>query len=152
MDELKIVIAEPFKRRSKARLTPTEFTMALTLELKWLTPDESRQVIDEGLKAGLLKEEKGKIAPAFDYRSVTAPPGFRPGLDILRKKTLLERILDLLAGSGLCEPDAQAQIKEKQEYLFDCVTPEVAGLIIAKERGLNVKPYIDEAFAELVKK
>ncbi len=152
MDELKIVIAEPFRRRSKARLTPTEFTMALTLELKWLTPEESRAVIGEGLEAGLLKEEKGKLAPAFDYRSVTVPPGFRPGIDVLKKKSLLERIVDLLAGSGLSEPDAQTLIEEKQAYLAGYVTPEVAGLIVAKERGLDVKPYIDEAFTQLVKK
>ena len=79
MDELKIVIAEPFKRRGKARLTPAEFTFALTLELKWLTPEESRQVIDEGLKAGLLKEEKDRIVPAFDYRNVIVPAGYKPG-------------------------------------------------------------------------
>jgi hypothetical protein len=151
MDELKIVIAEPFKIRGKARLTPAEFTFALTLELKWLTPEESRQVVDEGLKAGLLKEEKGKIAPAFDYRNVAMPPGFRPGFDIFKNKSLLEQVVDLLAGSGISEAEAQDLIKRKAEHLFGCVTPEVAGLIVAKERGLDVQPYIDEAFAEIVK-
>jgi hypothetical protein len=151
MDELKIVIAEPFKRRGKARLTPAEFTFALTLELKWLTPEESRQVIDEGLKAGLLKEEKGRIVPAFDYRSVVAPAGYKPGVDIFSKKTLLDRIVGLLAGSGVSEAEAMELIKRKQEYLCDLVTPGVAGLIIAKEKGLDVMPLIYEAFAQLVK-
>jgi hypothetical protein len=152
MDELKIVIAEPFKSRGKARLTPTEFTFALTLELKWLTPEESRQVIDEGLRAGLLKQEKDRIVPAFDYRSIVAPAGYRPGVDIFSKKTLPERILELLVGSGMSVADARELIKRKQEYLCDLVTPVVAGLIIAKERGLDVLPYMDEAFAELKKK
>jgi hypothetical protein len=152
MDELKIVIAEPFKRRGKARLTPAEFTFSLTLELKWLTPDEGRQVIAEGLKAGLLKEEKDRIVPAFDYRSVAAPAGFKPGVDIFGKKPLQERILGLLAGSGLSDAEARELIKKKQEYLCDLVTPEVAGLIVAKERGLDVSPYIDETFAGLGKK
>lgn len=152
MDELKIVISEPFKRRGKARLTPAEFTFALTLELKWLTPEESRQVIEEGLKAGLLKEEKDRIVPAFDYRSVVAPAGFKPGVDIFCKKALLDRIIDLLAGSGMSDAEAQKLIKSKQEYLCDLVTPAVAGLIVARERGLDVSPYIDEAFAELEKK
>ena len=152
MDELKIVIAEPFKRRGKARLTPAEFTFALTLELKWLTPDESRQVIDEGLKAGLLREDKDRIVPAFDYRSVVAPAGFKPGADIFCKKALIEQIVGLLAESGMSETDAQELIKRKQEYLCDMVTPEVAGLIIAKERGLDAGPLIDEVFAQLKKK
>ena len=152
MDELKAVIAEPFKIRGKARLTPAEFTFTLTLELKWLTPEESRQAIDEGLKAGLLKDEKGKIAPAFDYRNVAVPPGFRPGFDLFKKKPLLERIIDLLASAGMSDADAHELIRQKQEHLLDCVTPEVAGLVVAKERGLDVTPYIDEAFAEIVKK
>jgi len=152
MDELKVVIAEPFRIRGKARLTPAEFTFTLTLELKWLTPEESRQVIDEGLKSGLLKEEKGKIAPAFDYRNVAVPPGFRPGFDLFRKKSLLERVVDLLAGSGMSETEAQELISKKQEHLSGYVTPEVAGLIVGKERGLDVQPYIDEAFAGLIKK
>jgi hypothetical protein len=152
MDELKIVIAEPFKRRGKARLTPAEFTFALTLELKWLTPDESRQVIDEGLKAGLLREEKDRIVPAFDYRSVIVPAGYKPGIDILRKKTLPERIVGLLAESGMSDMEARELIKCKQEYLCDLVTPEVAGLILAKERGLDAGPLIDEVFAQLKKK
>ena len=151
MEELKIVIAEPFRRRGKARLTPTEFTFALTLELKWLTPEESRQVIDEGLKQGLLKDEKGKIAPAFDYRSVAVPPGYRPGFDLFKKKTLMERVVDLLTRAGMSDDEARELIRQKQEHLFDCVTAEVAGLIVAKERGLDVTPYIDEAFAGIVK-
>jgi hypothetical protein len=152
MDELKIVIAEPFKRRGKARLTPAEFTFALTLELKWLTPEESRQIIDEGLKAGLLREEKDRIVPAFDYRSVVTPAGYKPGVDIFCKKTLLERIIGLLTGSGMSDAEAGELIKGKQEYLCDLVTPEVAGLIIAKERGLDAGPLIDEVFAQLKKK
>ena len=151
MDELKIVIAEPFKRRGKARLTPAEFTFALTLELKWLTPEESRQVINEGLKAGLLREEKDRIVPAFDYRSVVVPAGYKPGVDIFCKKTLLERIVALLAGSGNSETEARELIKRKQEYLCDLVTPEVAGLVIAKEQGLDAGPLIDEVFAHLKK-
>jgi hypothetical protein len=147
MDELKIIIAEPFRRRGKARLTAAEFTFALTLELKWLTPEESRQVIAEGLKAGLLKDEKGKIAPAFDYRSVIVPPGFSPGFDLFKKKSLRERIVDLLAGSGTSDAEARELIRQKQEHLSGLVTPEVAGLIVAKERGLDVLPYVDEAFA-----
>jgi hypothetical protein len=152
MDELKIVIAEPFKRRGKARLTQAEFTFALTLELKWLTPEESRQVIDEGLKAGLLLEEKDRIVPAFDYRSVVIPAGYKPGVDIFCKKTLIERTIGLLTGSGMSDSEAGELIKSKREYLCDLVTPEVAGLIIAKERGLGTVSLIDEVFAQLKKK
>ena len=152
MDELKIAIAEPFRRRGMARLTHAEFIFTLTLELKWLTPEESRRLIEEGLKAGLLKEDRGKIAPAFDYRSVITPAGYRPGIDIFGRKTLLDRIVGLLASTGISEEEALRQIEQKQKYLCDLVTPEVAGLIIAKEKGLGTGNLIDEAFAGLVRK
>jgi hypothetical protein len=152
MDELKIAIAEPFRRRGKARLTPAEFTFALTLELKWLTPDESRMLIEEGLKAGLLRDEKGKIAPTFDYRSIAVPAGYRPGVDIFGKKTLLDRIVGLLASTGISEAEALELIRQKQTYLCDLVTPEAAGLILAKEKGLDTGNYIDEALAEILGK
>ena len=38
----------------------------------------------------------------------------------------------------MSEAEARELIKSKQEYLCDLVTPEVAGLILAKERGLDV--------------
>jgi hypothetical protein len=151
MDELKIIIAQPFKARNKARLTPSEFSFALSLELRWLTPDEARQALDAGLKAGLLREEKGKVSPAFDHRSVAVPDGFRPGPFFLKDKPLMEKILMLLASSGLDEAAAKAAAEKRLQELSGMVTPEVAGLIVARERGLDVSPYIDEAFAPLLK-
>lgn len=152
MDELKIIIAQPFKVRGKSRLTPTEFSFALTMDLKWLTPDESRQALDEGLKTGLLQEEKGKIAPTFDYRSQAVPDGFKPGIFFLSKKPLMESIYELLEQSGLDKMTAKSLAEEKQKALNNMVTAEVAGLIIAKERGLDVLPYIDDTMAQLLGK
>jgi membrane fusion protein (multidrug efflux system) len=112
--------------------------------------------LSRAVGSGQLKlpadNEKGKIAPAFDYRNVAVPRGFRPGFDLFKKKSLLERVVDLLAGSSMSEAEAQELIGQKQEHLSGYVTPEVAGLIVGKERGLDVQPYIDEAFAGLVKK
>jgi hypothetical protein len=65
--------------------------------------------------------------------------------------SITEVIVRLLAESGMSEAEARELIKRKQEYLCDLVTPEVAGLILAKERGLDAGPFIDEVFAQLKK-
>lgn len=148
MDELKTAIAQAFKVRGKARLTRAELAFALSLDLKWLSPDESREAVEAGLQAGLLSEDEGKITPAFDYRGVSVPQGFRPGPGIFQKP-LLKRIEVLLANSGIEAAAVEGLIKKKQKELCDLVTPEVAGLVIAKERGLDITEYIDEALKQV---
>lgn len=150
MDELKATIAQAFKVRGKARLTRAELAFALSLDLKWFSPDESREVVDAGLRAGLLTEEEGKITPSFDYRTTEVPPGFKPGPEIF-KKPLLERIEILLVNSGVEAEAIGSLVEKKQRELCSLVTPEAAGLIIARERGLDVSDYIDEALKQLMR-
>ncbi|HMK46930.1 MAG TPA: DUF2240 family protein [Methanocella sp.] len=143
-DELRTTIARPFKVRGKSRLTRAEFSFAMSLDLKWFGPDECREVIEAGLRAGLLKEEKGRLTPAFDYKAVNVPTGFRPGPGIFKKR-LMERIEILLVNDGVEASAVHGMIERKRQELCDLVTPEVAGLVIAKERGLEVTALIDEA-------
>ena len=150
MDELKIVVAQAFKVRGKARLTRAELAFALSLDLKWFSPEESKNVIDAGLKTGLVKEEDGRITPAFDYKAIEVPPGFRPGKEIF-SKPLLERLEVLLVNSGIEATSVRGLIEKKQAELYDLVTPEVAGLIIARERDLEISDYIDEALRQVMK-
>lgn len=150
MDELKATIAQAFKVRGKARLTRAELAFALSLDLKWFSPDESREVVDEGLQAGLLTEEEGKITPSFDYRTTEVRPGFRPGPEIF-KKPMLERIEILLVNSGVEAEAIGSLVEKKQKELCGLVTQEVAGLIIARERGLDISDYIDEALKQLMR-
>ncbi len=149
MDELKRVIAQAFKARGKARLTRTELAFALSLDLKWFTQDESREVVDAALQAGLLTETDGKISPAFDYKIIEVPTGFRPGKDII-KKPMIERIEILLVNSGIEAQAVTSIIRKKERELCDLVTPEVAGLIVAKERSLDISEYIDEALRQVM--
>ncbi|CAJ38254.1 DUF2240 family protein [Methanocella arvoryzae] len=148
MDELKLVIAQAFKARAKAKLTRAELAFALSLDLRWFSPDESKSVIDAGLKTGLLTEEDGRITPAFDYKAIDVPPGFRPGKDLFRKP-LLERIEILLVNSGIEAASVRGLIEKKEAELCHLVTPEVAGLVIARERGLDITDLIDEVLGQL---
>ncbi|WP_424357070.1 DUF2240 family protein [Methanocella sp. MCL-LM] len=150
MDELKLVVAQAFKVRGKARLTRAELAFALSLDLKWFSPEESKSVINAGLKAGLLTEEDGRLTPAFDYKAVDVPPGFRPGKEIFTK-SLLERLEVLLVNSGIEATSVRGLIDKKQAELCQLVTPEVAGLIIARERDLEITDFIDEALGQLMK-
>ncbi len=147
VDGLKNAIAHVFKGRGKSRLSRTEFTFALAYELKWLTPDESREAIDIALREGLLKEEGGKLVPTFNVKEAQVPRDFRLKLTC---RSLFDRTIDLLISAGMSREAALEMAAKKREQYGGLVTPEVAALAIAKEKKLSVEAYIDEAYAQLI--
>lgn len=150
MSELEMAVAQPFKLRGKSRLNRTEFNFVLAYELKWFMPDESTQVLEAALKKGLLKEEGGKLLPTFNVKSVDIPKDFKPGMDILKEKSLFDRTLDLLATAGIDRATALEMIGNKQKEYGDLVTPEAAALVIARGKGLDVGSLIDDAYSQLL--
>lgn len=150
MRELKMIVAQPFRIRGKTRLTRTEFIFALSLDLNWFTLEQSKEVLATALKEGLLKPEGDRLIPAFNTKVISVPPDFNPGKELPGRKSLIVRIIDLISSSGISESEAKQLIDDKVGSLYDLVTPEVAGLIVAKERGLDVDEYIDEAYRQLL--
>jgi hypothetical protein len=143
---LKNAMAHVFRLRGKSRLSRAELTFALAYELKWLTPEECGEAIGFALREGLLKEEGGKLVPAFNVKDVQVPRDFRLSL---APKSLLDKIVDLLVSTGLSREAALDMVAKKQEQFGGLVVPEVAALAIAKERKLNIDAYLDEAYAML---
>ncbi len=152
MSDLELAVARAFQLRGKSRLNRTEFTFALSYELKWFTPEESKDVLDVALKQGLLKEEGGKLVPTFNVKGVAVPADFKPTMAVLEEKSLFDRTLDLLASAGIDRATALEMIGKKQKEYGGLVTPEVAALIIAKEKKLNVEPFVDEAYKQVREK
>ena len=148
---LMIVSAMPFKLRGKSRLSRAEFAFALSLDLKWFSPEESKEVIRSAEQAGMVREEGGRLVPTFNVRDVEVPEGFKPGPDLLKQKfpeSLFDQILDLLSTGGLSREESLVLINEKEKSYGNILTREAVGLVIARDRGLNVMPYIDEALTQ----
>ena len=152
MSELETTVARAFKLRGKSRLNRTELVFALAYELKWFTPEESKEVLEAALKQGLLKEVGGKLVPTFNVKNVEIPPDFKPTAGLLKLKPLLDRIVDLLATADIDHKAAMEMIERKQREYGGLISPETAALIIASEKRLNVEPYVDEAYGQLLEK
>jgi len=135
VSDLEMAIARAYQLRGKSRLNRTEFTFALSYGLKWFTPEESKDVLDAALKQGLLKEDGGKLVPTFSVKGIVVPADFKPSMAVLEEKSLFDRTLDLLASSGIDRAAALEMIGKKQKEYGGLVTPEVAALIIAREKS-----------------
>ena len=152
VSDLEMAVARAFQLRGKARLNRTEFTFALSYDLKWLTPDESKDLLEAAIDRGLIKEEGDKLIPTFNVKGVVVPADFKPGKDVLEEKSLFDRTLDLLASVGIDRTTALEMIGKKQKDYGGLITPEAAALIIAKEKNLNVDLLVDEAYRQMVEK
>ncbi len=150
MSELLVTVAQPFKRRGKNSLTASEFVFALSLDLGWFSPEEARQVLTLAEKAGLLIKKGDEIKPNFDPKVVEAPFGFKPDLKAILQRTVFDQIIERIMGSHLSRRDAVALVNKKQESLSKLVTIEVAALLAAKERGIEVADLVEKAFMELI--
>lgn len=152
MSELEKTVAKAFKLRGKSRLNRTEFIFALSYELKWFTPEESKEVLDAALKEGLLKEAGDKLVPTFNVKTVDVPKDFKPATGVLVGKSLLDRLVDLLTTADIDRKTALEMVEKKQKEYGGLITPEAAALIIAREKKLNVEQYVDEAYGQLLDK
>ncbi len=93
-----------------------------------------------------------KLAPTFNVRTVDVPKDFKPTKGILAEKSLLDRIVDLLTTADIDRKTELEMVEEKQKEYGGLITPEAAALIIAREKKMNVEPYIDEAYRQLLEK
>lgn len=150
MSDLEKTLAQAFRLRGKSRLNRTEVTFVLAYELKWFTPEEGKEIIDAALERGLLKEEGGKLIPAFNVKGTEIPADFKPGKDLLKEKSLFDTTVELLETTGLDRAAVLEMVEEKEKHYGSLVTRETAALIIARERKVDVERLIDEAYRELV--
>lgn len=151
MSELLYTVAQPFRKRGKDVLTVNEFIFALSLDLKWFSPDQARRVLSAAEEAGLLRRDGEKLRPLFN-RSVEVPFGFKPGPDLLLKeRDLFDRIIDRIVSiSDTGKQDTVALVNQKQGDLHHMVSLEVAALLVAKEKELDIGDLAREAYDELI--
>ena len=150
MSDLEKTIAQAFRLRGKSRLNRTEFTFVLAYELKWFTPEESKEIVESALTQGLLKEEGGKLSPAFNFKNLEVPKDFKPGKGILSEKSLFDITVNLIETTGLDRATILRIVDEKEKQCGGLITRETAALIIAKARKLNIEPFIDDAYSQLL--
>ncbi|MEM2925520.1 MAG: DUF2240 family protein [Methanocellales archaeon] len=151
MSELLLAIAQPFKKRGRNSLTISEFIFALSLDLGWFSPEQAKQVLAMAEKAGLLMKKGEEIKPNFDPKNVEAPFGFKPDIKAILQRSIFDEIIERIMSSGLSKRDAIALVNKKQESLSKLVTIEVAALLVAKERGVEIADLVEKAFIELIK-
>ena len=150
MEKMEQLVAFLFQRSGKKVMRDSAIYAALSYELGWLTPAQSMVLIKECLDKGLLKEVEGGYTPAFEYESIEIPLGFKINGSEFEvphekgEKELLPSIISEIEGRGMKRESAEKEIRRISEK--ERVIPEVAALILAREKGIEISKFIEKAW------
>lgn len=150
MSELTYTVSMPFIRKGKEVIKDMEFVMALSMDLKWFTPDQAKSVLAEAQRSGLLKRDGDLLRPSFDISKIEIPSGFKPETVAIEKKTVFERVIErIITSTGIEKRKVVSMINKKQEELSKQVVIEVSAILVAIENNVLVDDLIDEEYAAL---
>ncbi|MDR0309602.1 MAG: DUF2240 family protein [Candidatus Methanoplasma sp.] len=155
-DELQVCMAALFLNKGKDVLTTKEFSMYVSLDLRWMQVKDANALLETLLERGLMSRTGEYLRPAADLSAVNVPIAYRPSEELLR--TLKNGSPKQPAGdrsSGLLPKLIQAALDsglEKSSFISECnriskrtdVDMEVAALLILRERGTDIAPFMDD--------
>jgi len=142
-----VTVAAPFQRTGGQRVGESEFVVDLSLKRDWFTPDQAKRLVDIAVSEGLVDRDDGDLIVSFDPRTTAIPEGFTPDESVLQKRSTFQQILDAITNTGVAKQDAVAAINQLQAELG--VTIEAAGVLYARQQGLDVDNLVDLALGEL---
>jgi len=150
-EELKSGVALIFRRKAKDLLTEKEFVFSASMDLRWFNYTDAMKFLEMAVAHNMLKREGKAVMPTFDHRKLELPATFRPSADLLKgapgggaKETVFMRIVDAISKSSKQDRSSViSRINKKRELLR--VDAEVLALLVAREDGLDLSPFIEEA-------
>lgn len=139
-------MATPFKKRGKSSLKISDFIFALSLDLKWGSPEKVRALLREAETEGLVRIDGEMVHAAFDEKEMEIPVGFKPSTE----EGILDRGIRLITSqTGMSRKEVIALANEKQDSLKKLVELDAVVLLVARELGIDVSSLAAEAYENL---
>ena len=142
------VIAAAFKSKGKRKMKRSELIYTMSFDLNWFTHEDSKRVVEEAEREGVL-EGRDELSPTFDIEDVDTSD-FKPELSSLLSRSVTDRIIEEIAiKTGKSNQEVVSMINERQEKLGGLISFPVAALIVAREVGVDIEPYLNEVEQEV---
>lgn len=141
------LVATPFKKSGKSRLKVSDFIFALSLDLKWGSPDKVRALLQEAVEEGMVRLEDDVIHANFGDEQVEVPKGFKPA----KEEDFFEKGIRLIVSqTGISRKEVIALVNERQDRLQGLVGLDAVTLLVAREMGIDVRDLAQEAYQNLI--
>ena len=163
MSELQKAVAFVFKRKGHRTLPAMEFKHAVSLDLRWYAPADAKRFLQAAVHRGFVREEGETVTLTFDPNSVPVPLQLRPTLEVIdeagpvfvppapaaapAKDPAQALATELAAALGADSDLLLESARQESERAAGLLTAEVALLVAARRRGLDVRPFAARAAA-----
>jgi hypothetical protein len=159
-DEAEVCLAALFLNKGKDVLTAKEFTMYVSLDLRWMQVKDAESLMNLLLERGLMSRTDDYLRPLMDLSAVNVPVAYRPSDDLIKTlrayspkrpaagkdgggPDLLQKLIQKAVDSGM----------GKGAFVSECnkiskradVDMELAALMILREKGVDILPFLEEA-------
>ena len=164
-DELTVCAAAYFRSIGKDVTTPEEFVMGTSLELKWMSPSDSKLLLSAMVKAGVVTQKDGYVRPASDLGAIDLPLAYRPPKELVEslhgsksqtteKAPAQKKQADATDVFPMLMERAVEAGMQRRDFIQSCnriqkrldIEIGVAALIVLRDAGADVSPYLDAVY------
>ncbi len=160
-DEFTVCAAAFFRSIGKDVTTSDEFVMITSLELKWMSPSDSKLMLNALLSKGILVKKGDFIRPSQDLNALDLPLAYRPSADLIdaihgkvsrpqKKETepdLFHIMMDVAGKNGIQVRDFVPACTKIQKRLG--IDIAVAALIVLRDNGTDISEYTDDVYESI---
>ncbi|MCQ2052912.1 MAG: DUF2240 family protein [archaeon] len=159
VDEYTICIAAFFRNKGKSVVTENEFLMTISMDLRWMSYSSAKLMLTKLLDEKILKRKGDALIPTFKIEDINVPVAYKPSqhlMSLLKASTVKNSLVDddLLSimiseavKIGMRKEDFMNESKSIIEKLN--IDTLVAGLIILRDKGLNIVSLTDKVRSAL---
>lgn len=142
-----------FRSRGKDVVSRKEFQMTVSMDYRWMTHGEAKELLAAMKSAGILKEENGYLKPCFKVSEVDVPAAYRPPKNILKRKTQTsDDVFPQMVA-------AAEKVMGRREFVASCnamqrelgINIVAAGLFILRDAGMDISPFEEKAYSQISK-
>jgi len=165
-DELEVCLAALFLNKGKDVLTAKEFTMFISLDLRWMQTKDADSLLRAFIGKGLMSRTGEYLRPLIDTSSIDVPVAYRPSDALIRSlKAVPEQpaakkndaspgVLPLLISKAL------ESGMGKDTFISECnkiskkmdINMEVAAIMILREKGVDITPFTEGVRSTILRK
>ncbi len=163
--ELETCAAAFFRIKGKDVVTDKEFTMSMSLDLRWMSVEESKNLVNKLISSKILVRSNGYLKPVNDLSAVPVPIAYRPS-DELRaslsgtvEKTapapgkpqsgdLFSEMMEMAVGLGMQKGKFVSECNAVKKKLGVEIT--VAGLLVLRDSGADIEKMKDRVYTQVL--
>lgn len=159
VSEAETIIAFVFKKNGKKELPSSLFYLTLSMDLNWFTPNDAKKFMQHAIKQKLLIKEDDLLTPTFNIGEIEIPLGFVPSKKTIPEEELKEKteedVLTKIIKKITKETNISSEELLKKVSTIEKeknINPEVAALLIGKEKHIELSEFLDEVKEKIFEK